>query len=256
MIKKNNKPINSVKEWGIIAPPKEKVHWKDHRSAKEASKSWFENDKPAIPKELKQAFENSDHFTDLNVQEVEPEALLKFDKFSGPSNMDVLVHAKDDKGEFTIGIEAKADEPFSEYVKDKFSDALEVKFESPNTNRITRIEQLALALFSKKSGNSKKIGELRYQLLSGLAGTVAKAVSNKQSRAVFLVHEFDTPLTTNEKHEQNQTDLNNFVQRLSDGMIKVVQSGILHGPIRIPGKPLFDDTPDIFIGKITRNISA
>lgn len=254
MIEKNGKTINSVEEWGIVAGPKEKVHWKDHRSAKEAAKAWFLNDKPSVPAELIQIFENSGHFNDLNVVKVEPEALLNFDSFSGPSNMDLLAHAKDGKGEFVIGIEAKADEPFSECVKDKFVVALEAKFDSPNSKRIKRIEQLSLALFSKKRNNSPRVGELRYQLLTGLAGTIAEAVNKNLDRAVFLIHEFNTPLTTSEKHEQNQIDLNNFMHRLSNGEIKKVDAGKLYGPFKIPGKPLFDDIPDIYVGKISRII--
>lgn len=255
MIKKNGKVINTVEEWGKLAGPKDSIQWKDHRSAKESAKAWIENNKPVIPVEIKKIFENSDHFSGLNVIEVEPEAQLKFDSFSGPSNMDVLVHAQDKKGKFVIGIEAKADEPFSEYLKDKFTEALEVKFESPNSKRVIRIEQLSLALFTKRVDKTPKIGELRFQLLSGLAGTVAAARENNCDRAVFLIHEFNTPLTTDEKHEQNRIDFNNFIERLSNGEIKKIESGKIYGPFKIPGKPLFDNPPEIFIGKANRIIT-
>jgi len=256
MIKKNGESINSVKEWGQLAGPKDEIHWKDYRSAKETAEAWFENDKPSVPVEIKQAFEKSNHFTDLNVTKVEPEALLKFDRFSGPSNMDVLVNTKDDKGEFVIGIEAKADEPFSEYVKDKFTEALEAKFKSPNTKRIKRIEQLSTALFGNRKNRAPKVGELRYQLLTGLAGTVAKAVDEKCNRAVFLIHEFNTPLTTKENRKENQNDLNNFIHRLTNGEIKSVETGVLYGPINLPGEPLFKNPPDVFIGKVYRKIEV
>jgi len=254
MIKKNGETINSVKEWSQLAGPKKDIHWKDYRSAKEVAKAWFREEVAKIPTEIKTIIENSEDFDLITIEEVEPEALLYFDKFSGPSNIDVLVKGSDKHGDFIIGIEAKADESFSLFVKDIFSDALESKIETPNTKKIIRVEQLAQSLFSKRKGNGKKIGELRYQLLTGLAGTIAYANKSNIERAVFLIHEFNTPCTKNEKHQQNQLDLDNFVNRLTDGRIERVESSKLYGPIKISGKPLFDKLPDIYIGKVSKTI--
>jgi hypothetical protein len=254
MIEKNGKSINSVEDWRQLAGPKEKIHWKDHRSAKESAKAWFRDGKAKLPSEIETIIEKSENFDLITIEMVEPEALLHFDEFSGPSNMDVLVKGNDRHGNFIIGIEAKADESFSLFVKDIFSDAMETKIETPNTKKIIRIEQLAQSFFSKRNQNGKKIGELRYQLLTGLAGTIAYANRNNINRAVFLIHEFNTPRTVTENHKQNQIDLNNFINRLTNGEIKYFDVDILYGPLKIPGKPLFDKIPDIYIGKVRKSL--
>lgn len=251
MIEKNNNKIKSVDDWEIYAGPKDKIHWKDHRSAKESAKAWFRDDIAKLPIEIKAIIESSKYFDLITVDEVEPEALLRFDKFSGPCNIDVLVKASDKHGHFIVGIEAKADEPFSLYVKDIFTDALESKIETPNTKKIIRIEQLAQSLYSNKKDTESKIGELRYQLLTGLAGTIAEANKNNIDRAIFLIHEFITPLTTSEKRNLNQLNLNQFINRLSNGEIDRIEEGVLYGPIEIPGVPLFEKIPSIFIGKVS-----
>lgn len=237
------------------AGPKDIIHWKDHRSAKESAKSWFRDDIAKLPIEIESIIENNGNFDLITVNEVKPEALLHFDKFSGPCNMDVLVKATDKYGDFIIGIEAKADEPFSHYVKDVLSDALESKIDTPNTNKIIRIEQLTQSLFSKRRKKESKIGELRYQLLTGLAGTIAEANRHNIDRAVFLIHEFISHLTKSDKRNLNQLDLNQFIKRLTGGEIDRIEKGFLYGPIEIPGVPLFGKIPNIFIRKVSVTIN-
>lgn len=256
MIKKKGVEIKSVDEWGEHAGPKEAIHWKKDRSAMESAKAWFTDNVAQTPEEIVFAISGHANFGHFSVTEVEPEALLKFDSFQGPSNMDVLVQAEDEYGKFIIGIEAKADEPFSDYIIDKLSKAMEEKIKTPNSKQLIRIEQLARSLFSKRSSEQPKVATLRYQLLTGLAGTIAEANRLKYDRAIFLIHEFNTPLTSKDKHALNQKDLNAFIYRLSNGEIKEVETGKLYGPISIPGVPLFDEIPDIYISKAKRIVEG
>ena len=254
MIKKNNVEITSIEDWEKLAGPKDAKQWKEFRSAMESAKSWFTNQVAQTPVEIVSAISGHADFESFEVTEVEPEALLSFDSFSGPSNMDVLVKAKDERGKFIIGIEVKADEPFSDYIMDKFSEALEAKIETPNSKRLDRIELLVRTFFTKKTGRAPKVATLRYQLMTGLAGTIAEAIRQKCDRAIFLIHEFDTSLTTKDKHELNKQDLDSFMYRLTEGKIKNIENGLLYGPIEIPGNPLFETTPDIYIGKVKRTV--
>ncbi len=98
------------------------------------------------------------------------------------------------------------------------------------------------------------LGDLRYQLLTGVAGAIAFASEVGANRAAFLVHEFITDRTDDEKHRTNTQDLDNFVLRLSRGLIPSVPSGVLLGPFRIPGLPLFRSAPPLFLGKAVRNL--
>lgn len=252
MIEKKGVRITNVDEWGEIAGPKKVKQWKEYRSAFESAHAWFRSGVPALPDEIKDLFESHPSFGQMNILEVEPEALLTFDTFSGPSNMDVLVKAKDSNGGFIIGIEAKADEAFSEYiVGEKFSLALEEKLKNSNSKQIERIISLTESLFLPKGKGQRKITDLRYQLLTGLAGTITKTIYEDCGRGVFLIHEFVTPLTKEENHIRNAKDLNAFINRLTSGKSKELNSGNLIGPIHFTGLPLFDSKPDIFIGKVS-----
>ncbi len=256
MIKKKDKKIISVNDWAKFAGPKDKVQWKEYRSAMESAIAWFRSGKAKLPTEIEELLKNHSSFGPVKINEVEPEALLRFDSYSGPSNMDVLVKAEDEKGNFIIGIEAKADETFSEYlVGEKFSSALEERVKNSNSRQIERIIHLSEALFSTKNKVTPKISDLRYQLLTGLAGTICKTIEEGCSRGIFLIHEFNTPLTTEENHIKNARDLNAFINRLTAGRIKELSNGNLIGPIKFPGLPLFDSKPDIYIGKITVKVA-
>lgn len=55
---------------------------------------------------------------------------------------------------------------------------------------------------------------LRYQLLHGLGATVLEATLRDAEQAVFAIHEFRTPETTEAKHAQNDRDLTVFLAAL------------------------------------------
>jgi hypothetical protein len=94
------------------------------------------------------------------------------------------------------------------------------------------------------------------QLLTGVAGALAFAVEVGAKRAAFVVHEFTTRLTDDAKHRANAADLDAFVTRLSAGRVSHVPSGTLLGPFAIPGAPLFDRAPALYVGKGVRNLRA
>ena len=151
-------------------------------------------------------------------------------------------------------MEAKADEPYGETVIQTLLDALERRLENPKSNRIARIEQLSTALFGTRSKYGVYLGDLRYQLLTACAGALCEAERKKYSRSIMLVHEFITSATVDENHARNEVDLNNFVNRLSHGVITKVPIGQLCGPFFVPGKPLFNSRVALYIGKVSRNL--
>ncbi len=72
---------------------------------------------------------------------------------------------------------------------------------------------------------------------------------------MLLVQEFVTKLTEPEKCAANARDLNRFIARLSGGHVTRVESGHLYGPLRVPGVPLFEEPPELFIGKAVCSVS-
>ncbi|MEX1269484.1 MAG: hypothetical protein WEA56_10810 [Balneolaceae bacterium] len=251
--KKEDLDILDLATWEKSAGPVKKKQWKKHRSAKEVAKAWLNGNNPDIPVEIKSVIEGHEDFSDITSWIAEPEYKSHFDSYDGPANLDMIVEPVDGNGKYLIGIEAKADETFGVYIKDKFTGALEIFIDNPNSRQIDRIKALAGSLF-KKNTSLPKVTDLRYQLLTGLAGTLSEAINQKVTRCIFLIHEFNTPSTKKNKRDQNQADLNDFVYRLSNGEYKIVEEGKLYGPILLHGKPLFSKAPPLYIGKAVRTV--
>jgi hypothetical protein len=93
---------------------------------------------------------------------------------------------------------------------------------------------------------------LRYQLLSGTAGAIAYAAHTGSTRAVFLVQEFVTDDTADERHERNAADLDQLLERITFGKSHRLHPGELVGPIQVLGQPLFDSPVPLYIGKAVR----
>jgi hypothetical protein len=254
-ISKNGIPITSLEEWLKHAGPKSKHHWQDGRSAKEAARSWLGVSSPDLPEEVATVLSSRKEFGPVRDWVCEPEAKLRFDKFAGePRNTDLLVVAADRNGQYLIAVEAKADEAFGETVADAIESAIERKLDNPRSNGVARIEQLAAAVLGAKQSGEPSIGKLRYQLLTAIAGAIAAALHKKVNRVVLLVQEFHTTKTDDVKHTKNAHDLHTFVARLSHGRVIAMDPGQLYGPFTIPGKPLFDACPDLYIGRTVCNL--
>src|SRR5690554_5224611 len=114
MIKKNEVEITDKDLWEIHGAPAGKdKHWVDGRSAKECAKYWTKIKSPDLPVEIKNLMQSHIDFSRLLEWKAEPEAKTAFDNYRGqPSNIDLLIEARDERGKYIIGIEAKADESF------------------------------------------------------------------------------------------------------------------------------------------------
>ena len=76
----------------------------------------------------------------------------------------------------------------------------------------------------------------RYQLLTGVAATLALAKSEGATRAIFLVHELVDLKKTNESNRRrNREDLDRFIRRLSAGDAQRLKRGKPAGPWRVAG---------------------
>ena len=119
------------------------------------------------------------------------------------------------------------------------------------TGAIARIEALSAALLPPWREGLPHLGDLRYQLLTGIAGTLAWAREIAASRAVFIVHEFITDQTRDADHARNATDLSTFLNRFSDGTILDLPIGSFAGPIHVSGNARIATVP-LYIGKAVR----
>lgn len=255
MIQKNGSLIRTLEEWQKIAPPRHPNQWKSGRSAMELARAWLPCVSPCLPPEVAQVLASHAEFGLIQQWAAEPEAKLVFDGLGGePRNSDLAVEAVDQHGPFLIAVEGKADEPFGELVGDTLASALERHLKNERSKGIARVQLLARALFGERHDDEPSLKHIRYQLMTACAGAVCEAERRQMGRVVLLIHEFYTELTSDDKHGLNATDLDNFVSRLTRGGVKSVQAGHLYGPISLPGKPLFSDKTQFFIGKANQNL--
>ena len=200
-ISKNNNIITTVEEWYQFAPPKAKgKHWKDGRSAK--SLAQFMTDKNQV-KKLEDILVELKYNTN-GVISCTPEANTVLPCKGNGRNHDLLMIGED----FVVGIEAKVSEPFGEEISTELIEA--------SDNKKNRIDTLANELFGCKINEVKDGLELRYQLLTGVYGTLREAKKNKKSKALFLVIVFTDGITREDENavNRNNDDFKNFCQQI------------------------------------------
>lgn len=255
-IRKHDKAITTLDDWFTLAPPKDKEkQWVDGRSAKESAKAWLQSP-GAFPAEIAALLQTSGQLGALTIDRIEPEALLPFDSRNGPRNADVAVWAHDQAGSVAITVEAKADEPFDLPVTDVFAQSLERLLETSGSGGVARVVELAQSLFGARTKGLPRVGDLRYQLLTATAGTLALAESTEATRAVLVVHELVTTATSLKKLALNAADFSAFVHRVSAGSVTKAESGVLYGPFSVPAKPLFRSPIALFVGKAVAHLGA
>jgi hypothetical protein len=260
-IRKSDVQIKTLADWRLYAAPRGgEAQWRDYRSAKELARAWCPDGiGPTIPPETRALLSTRPEFTNFEIVEALPDHRVRVDDLPGePPNADLMAVGTADAGasEFVLGVVAKGDEPFGAYVSDELvAAARRVAREVPAIS-FERITRLAGALLGPRVGGEPHLGELRYQLLTAIAGTVAYATERAARRAVFMVHEFRTHETDDSLLMDNQRDLDRLMERLTNGETGVVPVNQLVGPVNIPGNEFISPDVELFIGKVRRELLA
>lgn len=181
--------IKTVDDWKQFAPPKDKdKHWKKGRSAMSLAEFMTDTERVA---ELEQELKELGYDTSECIQ-CTPEAITKLPGKGNGRNHDMLMIGKD----FVVGIEAKVTEPFGESIAKEQKGASE--------NKLYRIDSLAKDLFGCEVNEDYE--DLKYQLLTGVMGTLIEAVKNSKSKALFLVIVFTDGITAQGRKAKNNND--------------------------------------------------
>lgn len=187
--------ITTSEQWMQFAPPKDKEkHWKDGRSAK--SLAMFMTDTFQV-KKLENVL-NELGYNSKGIVSCTPEANTVLPGRGNGRNHDLLMIGKD----FVVGIEAKVSEPFGKSISNELIDASE--------NKRYRINALAKELFGCEINADNEI--LKYQLLTGIVGTLREANNNAKSKALFLVLVFTDGIKKEDEKavENNNKDFADF----------------------------------------------
>ena len=256
-IEKGNASITNLDEWLEHAGPKNpEQHWVEGGSAMEAARAWLDAAPNGPPNEVADLLRSHTDFRNAVIDRVEPEARVSFETRRGePRNADLVVIGHDDHGPFAGSVEAKADETFDRPLADVLDAALERTVANPRSAGVERLIELVRALVPPRVPDTVSIGELRYQLLTGIAGTLALAAEHHVARAIFIIQVFETDSTSLRRLEANANDANQFVRRLSSGAVSHLDEGVLVGPIQVRGAALSARPAALYIGKATRRVS-
>ena len=234
---------STIKSWEDWTRPKRDYQWKAGRSAVELAKSWFREGQLSTPKELVELLQSAPCLKNLWLSQCIPELVTQLPERGEGRNHDLVLRGQTSTENVTICIEAKADEPFgADNIREYWNRAIRRRSSGVATRVPERIQAL-LGLVGDTSNvpSESPWGDVRYQLLSAICGTIRQAELDSSSLAVFVVHEFHTELTRNENLVRNHTEFERLLSVLAFESFKVSPSN-LYGPFRINGI-------DCFIGK-------
>lgn len=237
--------ITSHATWGTLAKPASETHWKEGRSAWELARAWMEG---TAADDLTALLAADSALVGFVVENAIAEAQTRFDDHGGgPRNHDLLVFGHNARGPIVVGVEGKADETYGQTVAAYEAAADKKVALGLPTKAPERLDDLLRDLADTTLAARSEMSTLRYQLLTGIAGTLTEAKS-VNGRAVFVVHEFVTALTSRKKREDNHAALRLATDMLFDADPPATASW-LSGPFRTRGKRWADI--DLWLGQLT-----
>ena len=173
-----------------------------------------------------------------------PEFGAKFDSYRNPAQLDLGIwgHTAEGKSIF-VGVEPKVDEPFDNKTVEAYYRAAVI---DRNMGRVARAPERIMGLVSLYAPGPideglRHIGPVRYQLLTGMAGTIAAG----KEVSVFLVLVFRTSLYNGAKGEDNRRDYSEFIERVEGTPISGVPGGVIAHELAVGGRPLICIYQDI-----------
>jgi hypothetical protein len=215
----------------------------------ELARAWFPL---ACPTELHSLLQSSARTAGYQLVVGEPEYVTPLPERGEGRNHDLWLKATTPTGDLTICIEAKADESFGNLVHEEI---VKAKKRSSKTRLPARVEALLEMLFGQPCNPLvKPWSHLRYQLVTGLAGTVIQASHDESPTAVFAVHEFLGDNLDPKRQRQNDADLRAVLELLIPGC-QGFSTDKLVGPVQIASGPKSARRVDLLIGKIQRRLA-
>jgi len=245
---KRGRLISDVDTW---PRPKRDYQWKAGRSAMELARSWFRGETLACPSELLALLESHDLTRGCTLVGGQPEFVTPLPERGEGRNHDLWLTGTCAMGGLTICVEAKADEQFGERIGDAIDAA---RRRTPQSGMPARAKALLELLLGRPADPEHEPWcALRYQLLTGIAGTAIQAVVDDSAVAAFVVQEFCGADTSAALQQQNDGDLNGFMQAVFPAM-QPLNTGRLSGPITLAVGSHLLQPVQVLVGKIRSEI--
>ena len=219
------KAVNGLEDWKTLIKPK---HWKRGRSVCSLAEFIIDrNGAPALQERVASVLGEPIVF-DKGV----PQHEVCFDEYRNGRVHDLGLFGKTDSGKsLFVGVEAKVDEPFGDFVSEAWAAADKERKRGKITRKPERIRKLC-ARFGP--GITEESRDVRYQLLHGVAGTVDAGAD----LSVFYVIVFRTGLYDAEKGKKNHEDYRRFVERAGGERIRTGDDGVEAHVLTVGGKRL------------------
>ena len=259
----NDNPISTLNQWFRFAPPKKREkHWKDGRSAMELARSWLSGGIAAMPECVDDLLDTNEATSGFLPKVAHAELVTKLDSFSGEHrNHDLVVMGTVGVKPTLLAIEGKADEPFGPYIGPYYNARSRVQGSNLPT-RVANLSELVFGIRYSGDESSHTIGDLRYQLLTAVAGAAREGALRGAEQVVFLIQEFtsvpdlDRGLlgTRPARVRANADDLANFLRELkrrlnADIVMPGDHSDFLVGPFPLPGGGIVPGGFPLYVGK-------
>ena len=97
------------------------------------------------------------------------------------------------------------------------------------------MQGLTNAIAGWEAGADPRRLELRYQLFSAVAGTVAAAVDAQADQAVLCIHELLTKRIDEDKRRRNDKDLRDFIHAAFGKIVTGDDESWIVGPLKLHG---------------------
>lgn len=227
------------------------LHWRDGRSAKELAKAWCRDGAlPCPPQDVLALLATVPRLSQLEFLIGYPELRVRFDDAPGePRNTDLAVLCQGPSSRVAISIEAKATESFGRAVGEEIIAAAAQWAFSERASKLRRLQNLVTTLLPKRQDGQARLSELRYQILTAVAGTWAFAAELAAPVAVFLVHEFLPADANLPAVRENERDLNQALARITRNRVTSLTPGDLLGPFNVPGNEAWAGVGEWYAGK-------
>jgi len=251
-LERNGNTIATVADWFQHARPMGgELQWRNGRSAKELAKAWCpEAGTPRPPADLLRLLSSAPALAHLEFRVGYPEHRVRFDAVRGePRNTDLAVVCVGPVGRVAISIEAKADETFGRTVGEEIVNAAAQWAFEERIGKLDRLRGLAKAILPRHQTGEAVVGQLRYQLLTAIAGAWAFAAQHDARVAVLVVHEFLTAELDASRIDENRLDLAKLVTRLTFGQQAELAPGTFAGPMPVPEAPSWTGVTQWYLGK-------
>jgi hypothetical protein len=197
----------------------------------ELARAWIEGSGQVA---LARLLRGDERLGDLTIRRAVAEAQIGFDEWrGGRRNHDLLVHGTVTSGPLVIGLEAKADESFGQTVGAYARAAFRKHTAGEPTNAPKRIASLLADVAGTSLEQRPEFAALRYQLFTGIAGTLAAAADGE--RAAFVIHEFHTSKTTSRKISANAEALKSFMYLVFGVQVPTSDRWVV-GPFRVAAR--------------------